>query len=154
MTDYVATSIEIGGTLPAHLLARFAEIVQFEELRTDWEGPMFDVTDLPDNAPLQLKALEVADGWFPQLEAFCYQNGLPFARWSSGCSREYGAQRLVFTGSGEPESYPCDESDYVLIGRDHAVKLGSMEVIVAYFDAADFLVPPLVVLKADEANTP
>lgn len=151
MADNVPASIEIGGRLPFHQLARFVEIVQSEELGTDWEGPPFDVADLPGSAPLRLRALEVRHGCFETLEAFCYANGLPFVRWSSGCSCAHGAWRLVFTGSGEPELYPCDESDTVLIGRDHAVRLGAMAALIAYFDRADFVVPPLVVLPDPKA---
>ena len=151
MTDDVPASIEIGGRLPAQLLARFVEIVQDADLGTDWEGQRFEVADLPDSAPLRLRALEVPHGRFERLEAFCYAIGLPFVRWSSGCSCVHGAWRVVFTGSGEPETYPCDESDYVLIGRDHAVRLGAMAALIAYFDRADFTVPPLVVLPDPKA---
>src|SRR3546814_17647544 len=80
---------------------------------------------MPENAPLSLMAHEVAWGCFEQLEAFCIANGLCFARWSGGYSGQWGAERLVFTGIGEPQGYAADEDDYILMGRCTAQRLGS-----------------------------
>ena len=55
------------------------------------------------------------------------------------------AERVVFTGTDEPAPFVADEDDHVLIGRDTIDRLGSIEAIRAYFDAADFVVPPLIV---------
>ena len=88
---------------------------------------------------------EVAWGRFEQLEAFCVKNALPFSRWSGAYPSQWGAERVVFSGGGEPRSYAADEDDYILIGRCTAERLGSFAAIVAHFDAADFAVPPLVV---------
>jgi hypothetical protein len=50
----------------------------------------------------------------------------------------------VFTGDGAPVSFAADE-DAVVINRGTVEKLASLDAIIAYFDAADVRVPPLVV---------
>lgn len=145
MADRVSASITIGGALSASLLDELALIIESERVGIDWEGTPFDPVALPKDDALRLMAHKVAWGRFEDLEAFCIENGLPFARWSGAYPGQWGAERTVFTGSGEPQCYAADEDDYVLIGRCTAERLGSFVAIVAHFDAADFAVPPLVV---------
>lgn len=54
----------------------------------------------------------------------------------------------MFTGDGEPVSYAAME-DFVVIGRRTAEALGSYDAILANFDAADFNVPPLIIVGND-----
>ncbi|QGP79404.1 hypothetical protein [Sphingobium sp. CAP-1] len=145
MADRVSASITIGGTLPSVLLPEFIALIENEGLSTEWDGDVFTGSELPENAALDLMAHEVAWGRFEQLEAFCMTNALPFSRWSGAYPGQWGAERLVFTGSGDPVSYAADEDDYILIGRCTAERLGSFAAIVAHFDAADCVVPPLVI---------
>lgn len=152
MADRVSASITIGGSLPASLLPSFAAAIELEGLSAEWGGEPFTLDDMPDDAPLSLMAHEVAWGRFEALEAFCIAHGLAFARWSGGYSGQWGAERLVFTGSGEPTSYAADEDDYILMGRCTAQRLGSYGAILAHFDAADFAIPPLVVIAGAGEN--
>jgi len=145
MADRVSASIAIGGSLPASLLPDFVAAIQLEGLSAEWGGKPFTLDDMPDGAPLCLMAHEVSWGRFEALEAFCIERGLAFARWSGGYSGQWGAERLVFTGSGEPTSYAADEDDYILMGRCTAERLDSCAAILAHFDAADFVIPPLVI---------
>ncbi|MBJ7441932.1 MAG: hypothetical protein JHD35_23345 [Sphingopyxis sp.] len=155
MADRVSASITIGGNLPAALRDRFIAVIQSEGLSTEWDGEPFAPSDLPDGKPLELMAHEVAWGRFEELETFCIELGLPFARWSGAHPSQWGAERLVFTGSGEPQSYAADEDDYILMGRCTAERLGSMDAIRAHFDAADFAIPTLVVAGGEgEAGAP
>lgn len=147
MAERVSASIAIGGNLPAGLLATFVAIVQNEGLSTQWDGPGFEQADLPEDAPLSLMAHEVAWGRFADLEAFCLVQGLPFARWSGACPGQWGPERVVFAGIGEPVGYAADEDDYIVVGRGTVERLGSYEAILAHFAAADFAVPPLVVAE-------
>src|SRR3546814_8432995 len=87
-------------------------------------------------------AHEVAWGRFEELEAFCVRNALPFSRWSAAYPGQWGAERVVFPGGGEPRSYAADEDDYILIGRCTIARIGGFAAIIAHFDAADFAVPP------------
>jgi len=143
MADRVSASIIIGGNLPAALLLDLVRLIGDEGLSTDWDGSDFAASDLPGDGPLRLMAHEVAWGRFDGLEAFCVANGLPFARWAGAYSGQWGAERVVFTGSGESQSYVADEEDFILIGRETVERLGSFAAIIAHFNAADFEVPPL-----------
>lgn len=145
MADRVSTSITIGGTLPSTLVPEFIALIEQEGLSTEWDGDPFTVRDLPEGAALDLMVHEVAWGRFEALEAFCVKNALPFSRWSGAYPSQWGAERVVFFGGGDPVSYAADEDDYILIGRCTAERLGSFAAIVAHFDAADFAVPPLVI---------
>lgn len=145
MADRVSASITIGGALPSALLPDLIALIEQERLSTEWDGEVFTASDLTGNTALDLMAHEVAWGRFEELEAFCVKNALPFSRWSGAYPGQWGAERVVFTGSGEPQSYAADEDDYILIGRCTAERLGSFAAIVAHFDAADFPVPALVI---------
>jgi hypothetical protein len=59
---------------------------------------------------------------------------------------QWGAERVVFTGDGEPSSYPADEDDHVMLAHEMAEKLGSIEAITGYFNAADVSIPPLEIV--------
>lgn len=146
MSDRVSASITIGGTLPATLRPDLLAAIESEGLSTEWDGEPFAARQLPADGPLMLMAHEVAWGRFEELEAFCVANGLPFARWSGAYAGQWGAERIVFTGCGEPHGYAADEDDYILVGRCNVERLGSIEAVIAHFDAADFVVPPLAVV--------
>lgn len=150
MADRVSASITIGGTLSATLLPDLLAAIENEGLSTDWDGEPFVADQLVLNEPLMLMAHEVAWGHFGELEVFCIEQGLFFARWSGASHGQRGAQRRVFSGSGEPLSYTADEDDCILIDRSTAERLGSIEAIFARFDAADFAIPALVIVTQIE----
>ena len=145
MADRVSASIQIGGALTAATFAELASIIADEGLSTEWDGETFEPEHRSIGEPLHLYAHEVAWGRFEALETWCVVQKLPFARWSGGYGGQWGPERVVFTGKGEPTSYAADEDDQIVIVRDTIERLGSVEVILAYFDAADMPVPPLVV---------
>ena len=152
MADRVSASIIIGGSIAAALLPDFVAIVAGEGLSTEWDGPGFTGDDLPTDGPLSLMAHEVAWGRFEDLEAYCQANALPFTRWSGAYSGGWGAERVVFTGSGEPSSYIADEEDRILLDRGTIDRLGTIEAIRDHFAAADFEVPPLQVVSNGADN--
>jgi len=143
MADRVSVSITIGGDLAASDRDRFVAIIADEGLSVEWDGPNFDVAQLREDGALTLCAHEVAWGRLDDLEAFCVEQRLPFARWSGGCPGAFDPERAVFNGSGEPRCFGASEDDEVMIGRQTAAALGSFAAIIANFDAADFVVPPL-----------
>lgn len=143
MADRVSATITIGGTLDWAKLPDLIDHIASEGLSTEWDGGDFTAADMPENGPLELMAHEVAWGRFDDLEGFCVAEGLPFARWSGGYAGQRGPERVVFTGSGEPASYAADEDDRVVIHREDLTRLASVEAVTAYFDAADYAVPPL-----------
>ncbi|MBB6125404.1 hypothetical protein [Sphingobium subterraneum] len=150
MADRVSASITIGGTLSATLLPDLLAAIENEGLSTQWDGEPFAADQLVPNEPLALMAHEVAWGHFSELEVFCIEQGLPFARWSGAYHGQWGAQRVVFSGNGEPLSFAADEDDTILIDRSTAERLDSIEAIFAHFDAADFAIPALVIVAQME----
>ncbi len=145
MADRVSASIVIGGTISIAAFDELAQLIEQEGLSTEWDGEPFQPGDISPGEPLRLFAHEVAWGRFEALESWCVASAMPFTRWSGASAGQWGGERVVFTGAGEPTSYAADEDDYVLIGRDMAERLGSMEAIRAHFDAADFVVPSLAI---------
>ena len=145
MADRVSASIVLGGTISTVALAELAKLIEQEGLSIDWDGEPFQPGDITPGQPLSLHAHEVAWGRFEALESWCVANAVPFARWSGAYAGQWGAERVVFSGDGEPASFAADEDDCVLIGRDTAERLGSIEAIRAHFAAADFAVPPLII---------
>ena len=145
MADRVSASITLGGTVSPTAYAELADVIAAEDLSTEWGGDPFQPDQRIEGEPLRLVAHEVAWGRFEELEAWCVEHRIPFARWSGAYGGEWGAERVVFTGDGEPKSYAADENDRVMIDRDTAKQLASIEAIRAHFDAAEFEVPPPVV---------
>lgn len=147
MSDRVSASITIGGNLPAYLLAHLVEAIRREGLSTDWDGPPFAPSDLPNGEPLRLMAHHVPWGHFGKLEAFCVEHCVPFVRWCASCPGQWGPERVVFTGVGQPQGYDLDEAGHVVMGRETVDRIGISEAIIAHFAGADFTVPPLVIIR-------
>lgn len=145
MADRVPASIRIGGSVSAATFAELLHVIAFEGLSAEWGGEHFDPASRVIGEPLALFDESCAWGKIDNLEAFCVEKGLPFVRWSGSYPGEWSPERLVFRGSGTVDSYMVDESDRVLLDRRLLADLGSVEAALAYFDAAGFEVPPLVV---------
>ncbi|HMO74390.1 MAG TPA: hypothetical protein PKD99_01840 [Sphingopyxis sp.] len=143
MSDRVSASITIGGTLPADLLGQFARIVRHEGLSTDWDGPPFELSDISEGEPLRLMAHQVPWGHFGKLEAFCVANAIPFVRWCASCPGQWGPERVVFTGIGQPQGYDLDEAGNLVVSAEVIDRLGIEEAIADHHAGADFDVPPL-----------
>lgn len=143
MADRVSATITIGGDVPADRLLDLAAIINGEGLSTDWDGEDFTLSQLVPGHSLTLMAHEVSWGRFEELEAYCQAEHLPFVRWSGAYAGQWGAERVVFTGAGEPVSFTADEEDCILVDGETIERLGTMDAIRAHFAAADFTVPAL-----------
>lgn len=144
MVDRVEASIVVGGTLSAADYAELCEIIAMERLSIDRDGRQFEPQNRIVGEPLTLYGEEVAWGEFETLEGWCRAHELAYVRWRGTNPSQWGAERVVFTGEGEPRSYAADDEDEVVVARETIVRLGSFEAIIAYFNAADFKVPPLM----------
>ena len=145
MADRVSASIALGGSITAAQLEALTQLIADEGLSTEWDGEPFGPSQITPCEPLQLYAHEVAWGMFEELEAWCREHRVPYVRWSGGYGSEWGAERVVFDGAGEPRSYDADENDRIFVDRATVERLGSVEAILAHFDAAEFTLPPLIV---------
>lgn len=153
MADRVSASIAIGGTLPRSRLDELTTIITDQDLRLDWEGAPFKPDDIPADAPIELVAHEVAWGCFSTLEQFCKDHALAYARWSGGCSGSFGPERVIFTGSGLPQSHCVTEDDELVFGLDTIRALGSIAAIEAQAAEADFTPGPLTIVDDGPAET-
>ena len=147
MADRVSASIALGGVVTAAQLDELTQLINDDGLSTEWGGEPFVPSQVRPGERLQLHAHEVALGMFEELEAWCRERQMPYIRWSGGYGCEWGAERVVFDGAGEPKSYDADESDRVFVDRSTVQRLGSVEAILAHFEAADFALPPLAVTR-------
>lgn len=145
MADRVSASIVLGGTINTIAFAELTELIEQEGLSTEWDGEPFQPDDVIPDQPLSLYAHEVAWGRLDALEAWCVANSVAFCRRSGAYGGEWGAERVVFTGEGAPQSFPADVDDHVVIDRETVNRLGSMEAICAYFDTAYWPVPRLII---------
>ncbi|WP_288806378.1 hypothetical protein [uncultured Novosphingobium sp.] len=145
MGNRVSASITIGGQVSHEDYLALAQLIADEGLACEWDGPPFEAGDHAEGEALHLFAHEVAGGRFDALEAKCRELGLAYARWSDGFTGEWGPYRVVCTSEGEPAVYPVDEDDVVVICREDLEAKGSLEAVYAWFDMADFAVPPLLV---------
>lgn len=152
MANRVSASIEIGGTVSSEDFAALAGIIANEALSLEWDGEPFEADQHVEGQPLRLFAHEVAWGRFDPLEARCRELGLAFVRWSGGYDRQWGPCRVAFTGKGDTNVYPVDEDDVAVITRERLEAFGTIEAAMAWFDAADFAVPPLVVTTGGPAD--
>lgn len=143
MADRVSASIVLGGTMSAADYIELAELIAHDGLSIEWDGEPFEPDHRKAGEPLSLCAHEVAFGRFEALEAWCREKRIAYSRWSGSYAGQWGGERVVFSGEGEPTWFAADEEDCVMIGRETAERLGSMEAIRAHFDAADAKVPPL-----------
>ena len=146
MADRVSASIALGGVVTAAQLSELTQLITDEGLSTEWDGEPFEPSQLTPGAPLQLHAHEVAWGMFEELEAWCRKHHVPYVRWSGGYGSKWGAERVVFDGADEPRSYDADENDRIFVDRATVERLGSVEAILAHFDAADFALPALTLV--------
>ena len=72
-------------------------------------------------------------------------NRLAFVRWCGAYPGGWSAERVVFTGEGEPQSFIADEEDRVLVDEATVETLGSIQALRAHFAKAVFVAPPLIV---------
>jgi hypothetical protein len=145
MADRVSVAVTIGGELTAAQFRALTALIQIEGLSIEWDGAPFEPGDRAEGEPLRLFAHEVAGGRVEPVEDWCVANKVPFARWSGGNAGSWGPERVVYGGAGSPASFTADEEDRILVDRMTVEQLGSVEAVLGHFDAADFVIPPLVV---------
>lgn len=145
MADRVSVALTLGGAITDDQYQEVTALIQLEGLSIEWGGAPFEPSHRTRGEPLKLFAHEVAWGRVEPVEDWCVANRVPFARWSGGYAGSWGSERVVYAGAGEPASFVADEEDRILVDRETALQLGSIEAVIGHFDAADFPIPPFVV---------
>lgn len=151
MADRASVSIRIGGRIARADLLLLAELAEAESAYTDYDDTPFDPGRVEPGV-LTLVAHEVAWGRLDVIEDFCIERGLPFARWSGSSPGAFAAERVVFTGAGEPCCYAATDDDELVASLASLRELGSMAAIEAHFAAGDRETPPLEIV--DERPAP
>jgi hypothetical protein len=144
MADRASASILIGGVLPRDLVDPLLDAIGADGGHDGWDEVPIDVGALDRRDPLEVCGYDLAGGVFDRLEDFCAEHGLSYVRSSGSCPGAFGPERVVFEGVGEPRHYALDEDDRVVIDRATLDRLGSVEAARAFFAAAEFAPPPLV----------
>ena len=145
MADRVSASITIGGKVTKTQFAELTTMIEYHDLRTEWDGEVFTPDQIVQGAPLALHAHETPWGMFDDLEQYCCDHGIAYIRWSGGCAGSFGPERIVYDGKNGPFNYDVDEDDHVVLHGHTIEQLGSMRAIRAYLKAAEIAFPPLIV---------
>src|SRR3546814_16738251 len=110
MADRVPASIQIGGDISAAVFAELLHIIAFEGLSPEWGGEPFEPESRVIGEPLALFDESCAWGKIDNLEAFCFEHGLHFVRWSGRYPGEGSPERLLFRGGGTVGRYMVAET--------------------------------------------
>lgn len=146
MADCVAASITIGGTVAGDDFVTLCRLIAEEDLSIEEDGDSFTPEDRIEGEPLRLYDHHAIGGQFEALEAWCVEHRLVFARWCAGYPGSWEPERVVFTGTGLIESYPANENGDAVATRATLDLHESIATLRAWFAAADFEIPPLVIL--------
>ena len=145
MADRVSASITIGGKVTNAQFAELTSMIEYHDLRTEWDGEVFTPDQIVHGEPLALHAHETPWGMFDDLEQYCCDHNIAYIRWSGGCAGSFGAERIVYDGKNGPLNYDVDEDDSVVLHGHTIEQLGSMRAIRAYLKAAKITLPALVI---------
>ena len=148
MADRVSANIVIGGTVSPEQFEMLTHLIAPHNLSTEWDGPAFAPDARVEGEPLRLYAHETPWGMFDDLEQYCCDQRIAYVRWSGACPGSFGAERIVFDGTGGPLNYSVDDDDHIVLHEQTIDKLGSMRAIRAYLKPAAFEVPPLTIVQA------
>lgn len=153
MANCVAASITIGGTFTQNEFVILCRLIAEENLSVGEDGDPFSPADRAEGEPLCLFDHQAIGGQFDALETWCAEHGLPFSRWCAGYPGGWEAERIVFTGAGAIETYPATEKGDVIVTRATLDLHQSISTLRAWFAAAEYEIPPLVIL-ADVDTAP
>jgi hypothetical protein len=151
MADRVSASITIGGKVTADQFTAITDMILWNDLRTEWDGPEFTPDQITKGEPLALHAHETPWGMFDDLEQYCCDHQIAYTRWSGGSAGNFGPERIVYDGKHGPLNYDVDDDDHIVVHAHTIQQLGSMRAIRAYLKAAEIAVPPLVIADENSA---
>lgn len=152
MADRVSAHIMIGGQLPETDLPDLIRAIETDGPTVDWDGTPFTLTNICGTEPLALMDHEVAWGRFAEIEDCCERLGLSYVRWAGSYSGSFPATRVLYTGSGERETFLTTEDDTQVFAIEHIRELGSMEAIEAEYGRARCNPPPLIIVQPDSTD--
>ena len=149
MPDCASASIVIGGRVSADDFVTLCRLIADEGLCTEEDGEEFSPELCIEGQPLRLFDHQAIGGRFGSLEAWCEYRGLPFTRTCAGYPGAWRAERVVFTGRSPIEEYPADEDGNAVATRKTVEAHEHISTLRAWFAAAEFEIPPLVIIAGD-----
>jgi len=153
MADRATASILIGGTIRLSDIPGLIAAIASDGGRADWEGEELDISSIREGETLEACAHDVCGGMFEWTEEFCEDRGLAYVRNSGSCSGVFGPERVVFTGMGAAMQFDMTESEEIVLARSMISELGAMETVDAWFEKAEFVVPPFTIIDDGEAES-
>jgi hypothetical protein len=145
MADRVSVTLRLGGTLSADRVPDLMAAIAADDAGADWEGEPVTLDRVVAGETLVLVGTEVAWGIFEEIEGFARRAGLVYARWAGGACGSFGPERVVFSGSGEPEHFAASDDDAVMLSASRIRQLGSHGAVLASLERAELAIPPLIV---------
>ncbi|RIA46223.1 hypothetical protein DFR49_0756 [Hephaestia caeni] len=142
MAEACAATIRIGGILPCHLFPAFLTAVEADRARLDYDGEWFSEATLPENEPLDLFAREAIGGRFANLETFCIAHKLPFIRWCEARTSDWDAERVAYSGEGEPLHFLATDGNEVAITASDIERFGTIDALREFLASATPDLPP------------
>lgn len=143
MTDRSPAQITIGGQIPLASLPALISMIELDHaLTSDKEEPVDEGHFLIGNV-LELSIAQAVGGSAQNIEHFCMNHGISFARESDGCPGSYDAQRLLFAGQGHPRYYTLSDAGEAMLSPALFRALGSYDAIDAWFQAAEWTPEPI-----------
>lgn len=151
MADRASASIIIGGRLPADGLSELLSAIEADHGFAGWDEHPIDEAVCRGGTALEICGYDLAGGVFDEIETFAQARGLAYVRTSGSCPGAFGPERVVFDGAAPPRHYELNEDEAVVIDRRQLRALGRIEAAEAWFAAAEFTPPPLVIVGAPAA---
>lgn len=152
MRACASASIVIGGRVSAEDFITLSRLIANEGLCFEEDGEEFSPELRAEGQPLRLFDHQAIGGRFEALETWCESRGLPFTRTCAGYPGCWRAERAVFTGRGPIEDYPADDDGKVVATSETVKAHEHISTLRAWFAAAEFDVPPLVVIAGDDTS--
>ena len=149
MPDCAFASIVIGGRVSADDFITLCHLIVCEGLSREEDGEEFSPELRSEGQPLRLFDHQAIGGRFGALEEWCEDRGLPFTRTCAGYPGGWRAERVVFTGRGPVEDYPADNDGNVVATSETVKAHEHISTLRAWFAAAEFKIPPLVITSED-----
>lgn len=148
MADTCAASIRVGGPLPHGLFPAFLTAVEADRARLDYGGDWFSEEQLPDNEPLKLFSREAIGGSFENLEAFCVAHRLPFIRWCEARTGDWDAERVAYSGEGEPLHFLATDGEEVAMTAAEIERFKTIDALREFLKSATPELPPFQVVAS------
>lgn len=143
MADRSPAQITIGGQIPLACIPALLRMIALDHALTLYSDEPVDEDHFMIGNVLELSIAQAVGGSAENTEDFCMNHGISFVRNSDGYPGSYDAQRLLFSGNGNPLYYTLSDDGEVVLNPLEFRALGSYEAVEAWFHAAEWTPDPI-----------